>query len=281
MTSRKARLEWARRRLRRRLRAVRRRLRPYRGSEDGAGAQRVLLILGCQRSGTSLLSDLFDEDPRAVTFPEESALTRRGGARLRLRPLPEVARHLNRLRAPLVVLKPLAESQRAPELLAGLGGAKALWMYRDYRDVAASLVHTFGAENAVRDLARVLAGDPPSWRSELVPDETRGMLEPLYGPDIRPQDAAALFWWARNMLFFQLDLHERNDVRLLSYEALVERTDAVMGGVYDFLGLPLLSAGLDRAAHTRAVGRGHDVGLSPAVEELCRSLHGRLEALRQ
>jgi len=55
----------------------------------------VLLILGCQRSGTTLISNLFDQDRRAVTFSEESELlSGRERPPLRLNELHEVNGHL-------------------------------------------------------------------------------------------------------------------------------------------------------------------------------------------
>jgi Sulfotransferase domain len=196
---------------------------------------------------------------------------------MRLNPLREVDEDVSRLGVPLVVLKPLVESQRAPELLSALSNAKAVWMYRHYRDVAASSVRTFGAENAHRDVELLLTDSPPNWRGEHVPEETRKTLEDVFTEDTSPVDAAALFWWARNMLFFQLGLHERADARLLRYEALVERTGDVMRDLYAFLGVPFTNAPLDRSAHRRALERGRDVTLSPHVDELCRAMYERIE----
>src|SRR6266567_7917084 len=73
--------------------------------------RRTVLILGCQRSGTTLMLDLFREDLRTATFSELSVLSGRGEGGIRLRPLPEVRAHVERLRAPVAVLKPIVESQ--------------------------------------------------------------------------------------------------------------------------------------------------------------------------
>jgi hypothetical protein len=246
------------------------------GVSGETSPRRVLLILGCQRSGTSFLSELFDHDRRVVTFSEESELTSRGGAPMRLNPLPNVDRHLAGMDVPLVVLKPLVESQRAPELLASLRDAIAVWMYRHYRDVAASSVRTFGADNAIRDIELLLSNDPPTWRGELVPEETKKTIQDLFAHSTDALDAAALFWWARNMLFFQRELDKRPDVKLVAYEMLVERTTHVMRDVYEFLGIPFPNQRLDRAAHARALGRGRGVSLSPPVEEICGRLYERL-----
>jgi hypothetical protein len=236
---------------------------------------RVAVILGCQRSGTTLMLNLFDSDLRILTFAEESILTSQSDPQ-RLKALDEVNEHLAGLSAPLIVLKPLVESQRAPALLSALHQAKVLWMFRDYHDVAASNLRTFGPANGIIDLQLLLTNDPPNWRGEYVPSETRAVLERFYSPDMDPYDAAALFWWARNMLLFQLDLAGRQDVRLCSYEQLIANPADVMSNLYRFLDMPVRSGRLGKSVHARALERGRSVALSPSVETLCHDLHEHL-----
>jgi hypothetical protein len=216
-----------------------------------------------------------------VTLPEESELITGESDPLRLNQLVGVNRYLSGLHAPLVVLKPLVESQRAPELLADLTDSKIVWMVRHYRDVAASSVRAFGDRTAISDIEMLLTNDPPNWRGEFVPDQTRKTVEELFTPASRPIDAAALFWWSRNMLLFQQDLNGRDDVRLVSYEDLVDRPVEVMRGLYEFAGISPEEQSLGRGVHRHALDRGHDLTLSPEVEELCHALYERLtESLR-
>ena len=91
---------------------------------------KVLMIVGCQRSGTTLMSRLFDADRDCRVFGEFSALSSVGKDGIRLNPLPDVAAVLSRVPAPLVVMKPLVETQRVRTLLNYFPNAKALFMYR-------------------------------------------------------------------------------------------------------------------------------------------------------
>ncbi|HXH97209.1 MAG TPA: sulfotransferase [Gaiellaceae bacterium] len=246
-----------------------------------ASEQQVVLILGCQRSGTSMILSLFDEDLRAVTFPERSVLTLPDEDGLRLRPLPEVAGHVRRLPASLVVLKPLVESQRAPQLLSALPNARAIWMYRGYGSVAASNLAYFGRDNGVRDLRLLLSNDPPNWRGEVVPGAVREVIAGLYSPGMNPYDAAALFWFARNSLFFDLRLDESADVLLCSYEELVASPEREMTSIYEFLELDAPQRPIGKRVHGRAVERGDDGLLSSEVRTLCAALHARLRSARR
>ena len=111
-----------------------------------------------------MLSEVFARDPGSDVFPEKSELSLpKSESRLRLRPLADVRRRLEKNTADLVVLKPLVESQRAGDLLDGLPNCRAVWLFRDYRDVVRSNLKMFGTDNGRRDLAAVL-NDADDWR---------------------------------------------------------------------------------------------------------------------
>jgi hypothetical protein len=241
------------------------------------GRKAVVLVVGCQRSGTTLMLELFTDDRRSVTFPEQSVLSSSAESRLRLKPLPEVKRALERIRAPLLVLKPLVESQHAPGLLDALDNAYAIWMYRRAESVAASDLAYFGRENGESNLRLLLTNEPPNWRGEVVPETTRSVLTRHYRPGMDPHDAAALFWWARTSLFFDLRLDERPDVRLCSYERLVAEPEPEMRSLYDFVGVSYPERDITRGVR-RSAGRTKDFPLSPEVRQLCEELWERLES---
>jgi hypothetical protein len=241
------------------------------------GRKAVALIVGCQRSGTTLMLELFNADRRSVTFPEQSALSAPAENRLRLKPMPEVNRRLERIRAPLLVLKPLVESQHVPALLEELDDSYAIWMYRRAESVTASDLSYFGAENGERNLRLLLSNEPPNWRGEVVPEATRAVVSRHYRPGMDPHDAAALFWWARTSLFFDLGLDQRPDVRLCSYERLVADPEPSMRSLYDFIGVAYPDGDITRGVHRRSAARGDDLRLSAEVRELCDTLWERLE----
>jgi len=239
--------------------------------------RRTIIILGCQRSGTTLMLDLFAEDRRTMIYPEFSALS--GGAEdrgLRLRKLPEVRAQIERVRAPITVLKPLVESQHAHSLLEGLPDARVVWMFRGFESVAVSNINYFGTENGARDLRLLLTNDPPNWRGEFVPDSTRAVLADHYSADMNPYDAAALFWWARNRLFFDLGLDEHPDVHLCEYEALVAAPRRVMNSIYDFCDVDRPARDTTTRIHSEARDRGASSAITSEVEAVCEELQAKL-----
>jgi hypothetical protein len=246
------------------------------------GPECVLLVLGCQRSGTTLMTHLLAQDPGAKIYPEHSMLS--AGDRnegLRLAPLPLVARAIEASRFPLVVLKPLVESQHADRLLDRLPGARGLWMFRHWADVARSNLALFGETNGIKNLRGVVARASGDWRGERVSEEVLEVVRSSFSEDMNPRDAAALFWWVRNALFFDLALDSHPRVATCRYEELVADPGQVLSGIYDTMGraVPALEGGIE--VSTASVGRGDPESVSPAVARLCNSMWERLRCAHE
>ncbi|NTU80902.1 MAG: sulfotransferase domain-containing protein [Chloroflexales bacterium] len=242
----------------------------------------VLFIVGCQRSGTTLINEIFERDLNTKVYAEMSRLSS-GDApkRLRLNPIEEVKRTLERDRAPLLVLKPLVESQNILRLIGHFDDARVVWMYRNYRDVAASYVQKWGPGHSTRDLRAIIERSPQNWRSESVSAEVEQFVRAHFAEDMDSYDASALYWFARNSLFFELQLEREPRVMICKYEALVHEPVAVMRGMYDFIGREFPGARIASAVHTAAANKGKSVTLAAPIEQRCADLLGRLDRVWQ
>ena len=247
---------------------------------DPRDPKKVLFIVGCQRSGTTLMTRLFAADVRAKVFPEISELSSEDGERrLRLNPLEDVRLVLDRVAAPLVVLKPLVESQRVGKLLEYFPDSRALWMYRHYRAVAKSRLHKpnrRGLANQLRDLKAVVERRSDDWRYQGVPEDVAELVSSFYSPTMNGYDAAALFWYARNSTFYSQHLEVDERVRLCHYESLVGDPAGELHRVYDFLGLQTANSKVTRQVVANSLTKASDVVLHPLVEAACSSLYDRL-----
>jgi sulfotransferase family protein len=246
------------------------------GAPTGPGA--VLLVLGCQRSGTTLVTDLLAADPAVKVYPEHSELSASDPRGLRLDPLPTVAQRLHRSRFPVVVLKPLVESQNAPALLAGLPNARVLWMFRHYADVARSNLARFGESNGIKNLRSIAEGGD-DWRTEHVSADVQRVVRAHFDGAMSPWDAAALFWWARNALFFEQELDTRADVRTCRYEELVAEPARVLSEIYAFAGSACPRELAIESVSTGSIALGREIPLSREVAERCEHLLERLEGV--
>lgn len=252
------------------------------GVADFTGDKTVVLILGIQRAGTSLMYWVFERDLNVKVYRESSELSSLDTVeKVRLNPLPLVREQIDRHRLPLVVLKPLVESQRAHELMAAFPGSKVLWAYRHYQDVAASNLKAFGPENGKSDLQPLLRDDPTNWRSQNSSAETRETIHRFYTSDMNSYDAAALFWWARMQLYFEQRLDQNPDVLLSRYEDLVTDPARTMRRTYAFLERPYPGDHIVKDVNAQSVGKGRVSRLSPEVNELCAAMLARLDRLNE
>jgi hypothetical protein len=256
----------------------------------GRQLSRALFILGCQRSGTTMLINQLDGDWRVKTFGEFSGVNRSAAGRrpwsvrsqsrysIRMKPLDEVAAKLERCPHPLVVLKPLAESQKAPAILLRIDRAVCVWVFRHYRDVARSNVKLFTPEVTRYNLDPIVREQSDNWRAELVPEDVRELIARHYSEDMSPFDGAALFWLARNRLFFDLGLASDERVMPLKYEDLVAEPELSLRRLYLHAGIafpgPRIADGIDASS----VGLGRELDLSEEIERACEQLWSELNA---
>jgi hypothetical protein len=242
----------------------------------------ILFIIGCQRSGTNLMQMLFERDFHTKVYGEFSRLSS-GDARhkIRLNPLHLVRKEIGKNRASFIILKPLVETQNTPKLLRYFNGSKALWMYRNYKDVAASNLSHFGVKNGLNNLRAIGNNEPQNWRSENMSYYTKEIVMKYFSEDMNPYDAAALFWFARNRLFFELELEKNPRVMMCRYENLVTDTVKVMQNIYNFMGYTYSPYNIPGNVHANSLGHGKEIVLSPEIDLLCYGLLHKLDAVYQ
>ena len=182
---------------------------------------KILFIAGCQRSGTNMMNEVFENDLRIKVYDEFSKLSSNDPAGIRLNSLASVKEEIDKQRASLIVLKPLVESQNLRRLLDYFSGSKALWMYRHYKDVARSNLGIFGIKNGVNNLRPIVKNDKKNWRSEKITEPVKKTIVEQFSEEMNPWDAAALFWYTRNMHFFDQNRDQSGDVLMCKYEDFV------------------------------------------------------------
>ena len=168
---------------------------------------------------------------------------------------------IRRLPFEVVAAKPLVESASATALMDAAGAVKAVWMLRHYPEVARSNVSRFGMDNPYRDLQPIRSRDARDWRYRGVTEETWETVTALLNRRLTPLDAAALFWWTRNQLYFDQRLWEDDRIRILRYERACNQPEEVIRSLSDHIGLAL-PLGLDSPAGKGAAIPSGDQGSS-------------------
>ena len=240
------------------------------------GAAVPVLIFGEQRSGTNMLLRCFGNSPRTAMYNEtdDDAFVD-----YELRDLEAIRSLVDRSPASHVVLKPTADGNRAAEILDGLPGSKAVWIYRDYRDSVSSALALF--KQSIQYLTLVVTRSPEArWRAVNVTDEDLGMIRGHLDRGISEASARALIWSIRNGFFFRQGLHGRREVLLLNYEELVRDPAAIVKQAFDFVELPFDDR-FTRNVFATSVGRRPRPEIDAAIEAQCRAVLSRLEEHRQ
>ena len=242
--------------------------------------RRVVLIFGCQRSGTTMLQQTFlDRSWRILILEEHDRRLVGPGAGPEETTWQEYSTVLGRIRRlpfEVVAAKPLVESASATELMDAAGPVKAVWMLRHYPEVARSNVSKFGTDNPYRDLQPIRARDALNWRYRGATEETWETVTELLNRRLTPFDAAALFWWTRNQLYFDQRLWEDDRVRILRYERACNQPDKVIRSLSDHIGVALPLSSIVPRVRARPSPR-ETRELDPEVERLCRKMWDSFE----
>ncbi|MGW3890245.1 hypothetical protein ACWD69_16270 [Micromonospora chokoriensis] len=243
------------------------------------GSAMPVYLVGLQRSGTNMLVRGLDAAPEVeVRNENDSTLFHR----FQLRPDAVLTATIQRSRHAYVLVKPLCESHRVDELLAlpGSTPGRALWVYRDVDDRARSEVAKFGDANlrALRAIADGSIGR--RWQGQRLDADAVELIRAHDPQRLDPHSGAALFWYVRNSLVFQLGLDQRADVLLCRYDTVVAEPAAQLRRLCAFLDFPY-RAGLHAHIAPRQfhdAGAGHQpLPIDRRVRALCDELTDRLD----
>ncbi len=235
------------------------------------GSTIPVYLVGLQRSGTNMVARALAADPE---FEVRNENDREVYDRFRLRPLPKVRRVISRSRHRFLLLKPLIDSHRVAELLDAIPG-KALWTYRSVDGRTRSALSKFGEHN-LQVVRAIVDGRTDVWQGELISTESRALVASLDIDRISPETAAALIWYLRNTLYFELGLHRRDDCLLVSYDALLAQPERELRRICTFLGAEF-KPGMTVGIALRGSG-GAAFEIDPVVRIKCTELEKRLEA---
>jgi hypothetical protein len=232
----------------------------------------AIFVLGSGRSGTRVPIVVLERSPETITYSEGHSRVFRGAL---LRDDQVIHSLLKTTPFRTVVLKPICESYRANEFLNSFPNARVVWIFRDYRDAVNSATKKW--TSALRHVRSLANGDLRSvgWRAGGMTPEKLGLVRELCTPDLSLSGAHAIMWYLNNSMFFDLQMHQRDDALLVRYEDLVKDPLTYFPELFTFVGStfdPKFVAGI----YDRSIGRDAFPVLPDAIEALCADVHARL-----
>ena len=235
-----------------------------------------VFIVGCNRSGTNMVCGAIGKSPHGWDYKESEFSLAFNAYYLRADWI--IERLIRHTPAPLVGFGSILDSQFTDQLLARFHGAKAIWIYRRYADVANSCARQkWGGhlKNLVRwvaqgELERLGA------RGHRITADTVDLFARLFREDFSNEDCACLYWYLRNHLFFDINLPADPRVLLVQYEDAVMHKERSLRRIFDFLGFPYDPCVLD-GIFASSVGKDPWPGTDPAIRQRCDDLQSRLD----
>jgi len=245
-------------------------------------SKKVLFIFGCQRSGTTATIIGLKERKEIKIFNETNDEIHRvsnDNNKIRLRKHGRLNRIFDNYKEPIIVVKPLVESQNAVELLDYFDNSSALWLYRDYRGVISSMIKKWG-ENAGRAMINAILNPKiKNWRNEKIDPKITKLVKALIENNtLNKYDYCALFWYIRNNFYYEQALYNHCRIRLAKYTKLVSEISYLQNHITN-LNFDLKLG--NNFYHSKSVGKGRVIKLNPIVEELCSNMMGRLDTDHQ
>jgi hypothetical protein len=249
----------------------------HRSRPDGAAA---VFLVGLQRSGTNMLVRGLERAPEFEVYNENHSAA---FWRFRLRPDPVIRRLIDSSRHPYVLLKPLCDAHRTCELLDDLGTrlpGRALWAYRSVDGRTRSAVAKFGDAN-LRALKEIAAGGGQDrWEAQRLSPDSLELVASFDWASMNAVSAAALFWYVRNRLYFELGLVDRPDVLLVSYDAMTHNPAAEMRRICAFLDFPYQPRLTAHIAPRHPATPG-PLDIDPRIRARCDELAAELDAVHR
>lgn len=239
----------------------------------------IIFLMGCQRSGTTFTSNVFNTDNNIKVFDEmKSSITSDDKKyHIRLNDHAKLRKSFSKQNSPVLLAKPLVESQHAKQYLDAFSNLKIIWIYRNYLDVASSNIHHFGKENGMRNLAPILNDEIDNWRNDNLSDDTRAMIKSFSKKDLSAFEAAALFWYIRNSLFFEQSFQNEDRVLFCSYEDMVQRPYEIFQALYDFIGIERPELPILKGVFKKSVGRGKNLDIRDEINIMCQELQDKID----
>ncbi|MCC5958850.1 MAG: sulfotransferase domain-containing protein [Rhodobacteraceae bacterium] len=242
---------------------------PFRGGKKSSPR----FIFGRQRSGTSMLMFALHLHPETLVFDEHR--NSRAFHNYLLRDLEIINDLVNKSKYDFVCFKPICDSHKAIEIMSYFLDAKALWVFRNFRDSALSALKKF--KNPTRAIRIVCRGEPGGgWFQDGVSEDMAAKLRLVYREDMSDFDLACLVWWARNQIYIEQQLFLDPRISLANYETLAAAPENELRWVFNRLEIPFDKRCSKLIRPTEIRKMMPYSSLSEEVESLCEETWERL-----
>lgn len=245
-------------------------------SSGSPGDKQVHFVAGVQRSGTNMMMNVLEQHLDTDVYHETDP---RAFDHYEMRPPNEIRALVAASPARHVVIKALCELQSLSSLLDRFMPAKAAWIIRNVDDVVNSHLRLWtGMPESIRRI--VEETETAGWRGRGLSPDTLETLRRHYHPGLSNASACALFWYLRNVLYFEQQLDTDPRVILVRYEDLVTEPHSKFHEIFSFFGLDYTPR-IGRRVFASSVRKSTPPEIEAPVRRLCEDLDDRLKSCIQ
>lgn len=234
---------------------------------------RYILVVGVQRSGTNMVMEMF---VRGLPYAEFSESDARVFDNYELRPLDEVKQLTDCVTAPFIVLKPMTDMYRLDELLRYFPNSQGLWVYRRMSDVVNSQVRKWtGMPDSLRRIRAERYWN--NWRAGGISDHSYEIISELAHDELDNETACAIFWYVRNIQFFEQTYDQDDRIFLVPYNRFVSDPHKSFTRLFNVMNAPI-NPYMTQHIHAQSVKKDKPPAICGRVAALCQDLERRFAA---
>lgn len=236
-----------------------------------------VFVLGCQRSGTSMILKILEHYPECLVCHEGNSFLYNSSYRIRYDIRIKYA--IEKSDKKIIVFKPLNDMQHTDRFFNLHTKVKAIWIYRNYHDVANSAVEKWGHshKNIMNSISKGNFKEHPghiTYQERMKP-ETLEQVKMVFKKNMSYEDGAALLWYVRNKIYFDLSLDKDHRVLLIKYEDLVANPIQHFKTIFDFISCPFNKEYV-KDIHDSSVKKRPWPIIDFKIKCLCDEITGRL-----
>jgi len=238
---------------------------------------KIIFILGCQRSGTTIIQQLVSMSP-LVKYHGEGELPyfydADGEKSFRFKSTNDIEQYTDDEAYDFIALKPLYESHNIEQLLSDHEGSKAIWVFRNYNDVIKSHLNYYNFD-AIDYIRPVFNLKIKSWINEYVPQNVSELLKQLSIDELSDADAYALFWLLRSSIYLNISESHKNKVLLINYEDLISMPEQQTSRLFNFLDIAKKSF-FYKIIRSGIVKNSYNFKINPIIKIECDRIYKEL-----
>jgi hypothetical protein len=240
--------------------------------KNPAGFAVPAFLVGCGRSGTSMLVYHLSKSWQTELYNEDNPAAFN---KWRLKDFALIEDLVKSSNARVVLFKPILDTYQIRNFLTHFPSSRAIFAFRYYDDVINSSIKRFGVMNRINHVNVWIEEDFREFSEAPPPEATKEFIRERWNPTLSPESGAALYWLFQNRLFLDLGLDREERVKLVRYESVAADPFNEFQSLCQFLGIdfdPKISEGV----FSSSIKRDPAPNIDPCIREECEALWKQL-----